>query len=162
MKKILFILAMCLVFCVTTSAQDNNTIDNLLNQIICEYEFDDVLNRVNADYEIIYQTDIDAQTMYNNLMVKFYIEKDASMNKVNGMYQFTLVEKGKNSSCTYKIYLKDKRFKITASLKDESAYKYGRMDNNDPIFTSSLFIPKVKIAGWMLSIIEGPTKVFDF
>ena len=162
MKKILFVLAMCLMFCVNVSAQENNTLDNLLNQILCEYKFDDVVNQVNADYEIIYQTNMDAQTMYDNLMVKFYTEKDASMNKVNGMYQFTLVEKDKNSTCTYKIYLKDKRFKITASLMDKSAYKYGRMDSNDAIFTATLLIPKVTIVGWMLSIIEGPTKVFDF
>lgn len=162
MKKIIFVLTMCLVFCVTASAQDNNTFDNLLNQISCEYKFDDSLNQVNAEYEIIYQTNIDAQTMYDNLMVKFYTEKDASMNKVNGMYQFTLVEKDKDGTCTYKIYLKDNRFKITASLKDKSAYKYGRMDSNNNIFTLSLLMPKANIAGWMLSIIEGPTKVFDF
>lgn len=161
MKKILFIVVM--MFSIThVSAQDDNTIDSLFNQIICEYEFDDLRNQVNADYEIIYQTDIDAQTMYDNLMVKFYIEKDASMNKVNGMYQFTLVEKDKDRSCTYEIYLKDKRFKITASLEDEIAYKYGRIDNNDPLFTASLLIPKAQIAVWMVSIIEGPTKVFDF
>lgn len=162
MKKILFIVVLMLSFCVTASAQDNNTFDNLLNQISCEYKFDDTLNQVDADYEIIYQTNMDAQTMYDNLMVQFYTEKDASMNKVNGMYQFTLVKKDKDSTCIYKIYLKDKRFKITASLMDKNAYKYGRMDSNDIIFTSSLLIPKGSIATWMLSIIEGPIKVFDF
>lgn len=162
MKKILFILAMCLMFCVNVSAQDNEKFDNFLNQILCEHKLDDTLNKLVADYEIIYQTNIDAQTMYDNLMVKFYAEKNTFMNKVNGMYQFTLVDEDKDSRCIYKIYLKDKRFKITASLEDKTAYKYGRMDNNSIFLTTSLLIPKVKIVNWMISIIEGPTKVFDF
>ena len=161
MKKILFIVVM--MFSITyVSAQDIQEKDKINNMIKCEHTFDEYYHRIKANYEIIFETGIDAQRMYDNLMTTLYEEKNIFKNKIDGMYQLTVIEEDNNEICKYNIYLKDNKLKITANLISVST-KHKIVDN---VYSASinltLTIPKIKISCWVIDAITGASKKFDF
>lgn len=162
MKKIIFVLTMCLVFCVTASAQDIQEKDKINNMIKCEHTFDEYYHKIKANYEIIFETGIDAQRMYDNLMTTLYEEKNIFKNKIDGMYQLTVIEEDNNEICKYNIYLKDNKLKITANLISVSS-KHKIIDNvYNASINFTLTMPKIKIGCWVIDAVAGASKKFDF
>lgn len=161
MKKILFIVVM--MFSITyVSAQDIQEKDKINDMIKCEHTFDEYYHRIKANYEIIFETGIDAQRMYDNLMTTLYEEKNIFKNKIDGMYQLTVIEEDNNEICKYNIYLKDNKLKITANLISVSP-KHKIIDNvYNASINFTLTIPKIKISCWVIDAMAGALKKFDF
>lgn len=161
MKKILFIVVM--MFSITcVSAQDIQEKDKIADMIKCEHTFDEYYHRIKADYEIIFETGIDAQRMYDNLMTTLYEEKNIFKNKIDGMYQLTVIEENSNERCKYNIYLKDNKLKITAHLISVSSQH--KIINNvyNASINLTLTMPKLKIGLWVIDAVEGAKEKFDF
>ena len=148
---------------------DKHLADEIYEVVKSTHSLDDVYGAVMADYELIYQVEMDAQTMYKNLMSKLYSVDNVSSNEVDGMFQVTIKDESYDkrtqkvdSRCTYKIYLKDGRFKITAKLTSKKAYKWWNFDANNTLGEIEIKLPKIKISSWASGIVEGSSNEFDF
>ena len=152
---------MAFVMCVNANAQNvtneelNDEIAELVN---CNYSIDDISKQVTATYEIVYETNMDSQTMYKHLMTILYTKKDISVNEVDNMYQIRV---NADKDFWYDIFLKDGRLKITGRLNSYDVYKsfvYSQSLGETYIY----HIYRQYIVQCVVRVIEGYSKLFDF
>lgn len=139
--------------------------DRIINAIQSKIESDDIMKQITANYELIYECGIDAQTMYKNLMTKLYANEEVKVNEGEGVYQITVTEEetGREEDRTiYKIFLKDGKFKITAYLRSKTAYKWWGFGGSNVLSESIINLPKFCVSAWACTIIEGSKDDFDF
>jgi hypothetical protein len=148
---------------------DKHLADDIYELVKSNHSLDDIYGAVMADYELIYQVEMDAQTMYKNLMSKLYSIENVSVNELDGMFQITIKDESYDkrtqkvdSRCIYKFYLKDGRFKITAKLTSKSAYKWWNFDANNTLGDIEIKLPRIKISNWASGIVKGSSNEFDF
>ena len=155
MKKIIAI-----VFALVSISVYGQTItqmDSLLYSSISKnIEKDDLSQAYRADYELVFTTDMDAETMFKNLMSVVYKDKTAQTNKTDGKYQVTTTDTKYGTK--YNIFIKDKKFKITAYLNSKIAYKY----DGEFLSEGILKLPELKIAAYARTILTSAEEKFDF
>ena len=161
MKKFIIFCLMAFMVCLSANAQNtsNEELNNKIAELVnCNYSVDDISKRVEATYDIVYETGMDSQTMYKHLMTLLYVNKDVSINAVDNMYQIRVkVDK----DFWYDIFLKDGRLKIYGKL-----YSYDVYDNL--VFKQSLgelyihHIYKQHIVDCIVRIVNGYSHLFDF
>ena len=155
MKKIIaivFALVSISVYGQTVTQMDSLIYSSISKNI----EKDDLSQAYHADYELVFVTDMDAETMFKNLMSVVYKDKTAQINKTDGKYQVTTTDTKYGTK--YNIFIKDKKFKITAYLDSEEAYKY---DGNF-LSEAILKLPEFKIAAYARTILTSAEEKFDF
>lgn len=155
MKKIIaivFALVSISVYGQTVTQMDSLIYSSISKNI----EKDDLSQAYRADYELVFATDIDAETMFKNLMSVVYKDKTAQTNKTDGKYQVTTTDTKYETE--YNIFIKDKKFKITAYLNSEEAYKY----DGDFLYEVILKLPEIKIAAYARTILTSAEEKFDF
>lgn len=155
MKKIIAI-----VFALVSISVYGQTItqmDSLIYSSISKnIEKDDLSQAYRADYELVFATDMDAETMFKNLMSVVYKDKTAQTNKTDGKYQVTTTDTKYGTK--YNIFIKDKKFKITAYLNSKVAYKY----DGEFLCEGILELPELKIAVYAKTILTSAEEKFDF
>ena len=155
MKKIIaivFALVSISVYGQTVTQMDSLIYSSISKNI----EKDDLSQAYRADYELVFATDMDAETMFKNLMSVVYKDKTAQTNKTDGKYQVTTTDTKYGTK--YNIFIKDKKFKITAYLNSEEAYKY----DGDFLYEAILKLPEIKIAAYARTILTSAEEKFDF
>lgn len=155
MKKIIaivFALVSISVYGQTVTQMDSLIYSSISKNI----EKDDLSQAYRADYELVFATDMDAETMFKNLMSVVYKDKTAQTNKTDGKYQVTTTDTKYGTK--YNIFIKDKKFKITAYLNSEEAYKY----DGDFLYEVILKLPEIKIAAYARTILTSAEEKFDF
>ena len=155
MKKIIaivFALVSISVYGQTVTQMDSLIYSSISKNI----EKDDLSQAYRADYELVLATDMDAETMFKNLMSVVYKDKTAQTNKTDGKYQVTTTDTKYGTK--YNIFIKDKKFKITAYLNREEAYKY----DGDFLYEVILKLPEIKIAAYARTILTSAEEKFDF
>lgn len=155
MKKIIaivFALVSISVYGQTVTQMDSLIYSSISKNI----EKDDLSQAYRADYELVLATDMDAETMFKNLMSVVYKDKTAQTNKTDGKYQVTTTDTKYGTK--YNIFIKDKKFKITAYLNSEEAYKY----DGDFLYEVILKLPEIKIAAYARTILTSAEEKFDF
>lgn len=155
MKKIIAIVFA--LVSISVYGQTITQVDSLLYSSISKnIEKDDLSQSYRADYELVFTTDMDAETMFKNLMSVVYKDKTAQTNKTDGKYQVTTTDTKYGTK--YNIFIKDKKFKITAYLDNKEAYKY---DGNF-LSEAILKLPEFKIAAYARTILTSAEEKFDF
>ena len=155
MKKIIAIVFA--LVSISVYGQTVTQMDSLLYSSISKnIEKDDLSQAYRADYELVFTTDMDAETMFKNLMSVVYKDKTAQTNKTDGKYQVTTTDTKYETE--YSIFIKDKKFKITAYLNSEEAYKY----DGDFLYEVILKLPEIKIAAYARTILTSAEEKFDF
>ena len=155
MKKIIaivFALVSISVYGQTVTQMDSLIYSSISKNI----EKDDLSQAYRADYELVFATDMDTETMFKNLMSVVYKDKTAQTNKTDGKYQVTTTDTKYGTK--YNIFIKDKKFKITAYLNSEEAYKY----DGDFLYEVILKLPEIKIAAYARTILTSAEEKFDF
>ena len=155
MKKIIaivFALVSISVYGQTVTQMDSLIYSSISKNI----EKDDLSQAYRADYELVFATEMDAETMFKNLMSVVYKDKTAQTNKTDGKYQVTTTDTKYGTK--YNIFIKDKKFKITAYLNSEEAYKY----DGDFLYEVILKLPEIKIAAYARTILTSAEEKFDF
>lgn len=172
MKKIIFTLIAFIA--ISFSANGQNKIDGLAEKvnsfITSKITTDSTLECMNAEYEIVYETNTDVHTMYNNLMTRLYMEKnDILINENDGMIRIKIEKEEKNEKTQesnyhvlYRIFLKDGKFKIVAYMKSKQAYKYWGFMGDTTLSEVTLNMPKWYVLDWACAIIDGAKREFDF
>lgn len=152
MRKFIVFCLMALVVCVSVNAQNtsNEELNDKIAELVnCNYSVDDISKRVEATYDIVYETGIDSQTMYKNLMTLLYTNKDVSINAVDNMYQIRVkVDK----DFWYDIFLKNGRLKIYGKL-----YSY-----KQSLGETYIHLYKQHIVSCIVRIVNGYSHLFDF
>ena len=118
MKKIIAIVFT--LISISVYGQTTTQVDSLYSSISKKIEKDDLSQVYRADYELVCATNMDAETMFKNLMSVVYKDKTAQTNNIDGKYQITTTDE----ETKYNIFIKDEKFKITAYLNSKDAYKY--------------------------------------
>lgn len=155
MKKIIAIVFA--LVSISVYGQTITQVDSLIYSSISKnIEKDDLSQAYRADYELVFATDMDAETMFKNLMSVVYKDKTAQTNKTDGKYQVTTTDTKYETE--YNIFIKDKKFKITAYLNSEEAYKY----DGDFLYEVILKLPEIKIAAYARTILTSVEEKFDF
>ena len=155
MKKIIAIVFA--LVSISVYGQTVTQMDSLIYSSISKnVEKDDLSQAYRADYELVFATDMDAETMFKNLMSVVYKDKTAQTNKTDGKYQVTTTDTKYGTK--YNIFIKDKKFKITAYLNSEEAYKY----DGDFLYEVILKLPEIKIAAYARTILTSAEEKFDF
>ena len=155
MKKIIAIVFV--LVSISVYGQTITQVDSLLYSSISKnIEKDDLSQAYRADYELVFATDMDAETMFKNLMSVVYKDKTAQINNTDGKYQVTTTDTKYETE--YNIFIKDKKFKITAYLNSEEAYKY----DGDFLYEVILKLPEIKIAAYARTILTSAEEKFDF
>ena len=155
MKKIIAIVFA--LVSISVYGQTVTQMDSLLYSSISKnIKKDDLSQAYRADYELVFTTDMDAETMFKNLMSVVYKDKTAQTNKTDGKYQVTTTDTKYETE--YNIFIKDKKFKITAYLNSEEAYKY----DGDFLYEVILKLPEIKIAAYARTILTSAEEKFDF
>lgn len=155
MKKIIAIVFA--LVSISVYGQTITQVDSLIYSSISKnIEKDDLSQAYRADYELVFTTDMDAETMFKNLMSVVYKDKTAQTNKTDGKYQVTTTDTKYETE--YNIFIKDKKFKITAYLNSEEAYKY----DGDFLYGVILKLPEIKIAAYARTILTSAEEKFDF
>ena len=155
MKKIIaivFALVSISVYGQTVTQMDSLIYSSISKNI----EKDDLSQAYRADYELVFATDMDTETMFKNLMSVVYKDKTAQTNKTDGKYQVTTTDTKYGTK--YNIFIKYKKFKITAYLNSEEAYKY----DGDFLYEVILKLPEIKIAAYARTILTSAEEKFDF
>ena len=158
MKKFFILCLMAFAVCVNVNAQNNESElkKTIQEQIKCDYSIDNIAKEVRAHYNIVYDTNLDSQTMYKNLMTILYLQDDIKINKTDNLYQIRV----ENEDTWYDIYLKDYRMKITAFSHSESVYE--SFSYSEDYGKKRLEYPKVYISAWIVRTICGYLPLFDF
>ena len=142
---------------ISVYGQTVTQMDSLIYSSISKnIEKDDLSQAYRADYELVFATDMDTETMFKNLMSVVYKDKTAQTNKTDGKYQVTTTDTKYGTK--YNIFIKDKKFKITAYLNSEEAYKY----DGDFLYEVILKLPEIKIAAYARTILTSAEEKFDF
>ena len=148
------------VVCVSVNAQNtsNEELNDKIAELVnCNYSVDDISKRVEATYDIVYETGLDSQTMYKNLMTLLYTNKDVSINAVDNMYQIRVkVDK----DFWYDIFLKDGRLKIYGKLYSYDVYK--NFVYAQSLGEAYIHLYKQHIVNCIVRIINGYSHLFDF
>ena len=161
MKKFFILCLMAIMVCVSANAQNatNEELNNKIAELVnCNYSIDDISKRVTATYEIVYETNIDSQTMYKHLMTSLYTNKNVSINEVDNMYQIRV---NVDEDFWYDIFLKDGRLKVCGRLYSYDVYKnfvYSQSLGETYIY----HIYRQHIVQCVVRVIEGYSKLFDF
>ena len=155
MKKIIAIVFT--LVSISVYGQTITQVDSLIYSSISKnIEKDDLSQAYRADYELVFATDMDAETMFKNLMSVVYKDKTAQTNKTDGKYQVTTTDTKYGTK--YNIFIKDKKFKITAYLNSKVAYKY----DGEFLCEAILELPELKIAVYAKTILTSAEEKFDF
>ena len=161
MKKFFILCLMAFVMCVNANAQDipNEELHNKIAElVICNYSIDDVSKKIESEYEIVYETNMDSQTMYKNLMTLLYIYENTFINEVDGMYQIRVKV---DDDFWYDIYLKDNKVKIKGRLYSYNVYKnFAYSKNLGETYIYHIY--RTHIVNCIVRIVGGYTHLFDF
>ena len=161
MKRFIILCLMAFMVCLSANAQNtsNEELNNKIAELVnCDYSIDDISKRVTATYEIVYETNMDSQTMYKHLMTLLYTNKDISINEVDNMYQIRV---NVDEDFWYDIFLKDGWLKVYGRLYSFNVYK-------NFVYSQSLGetyihnIYKQHIVNCVVRIINGYSHLFDF
>ena len=161
MKKFIVFCLTMFVVCVSVNAQNTSNEelnDKIAELVSCNYSIDDISKRVEATYDIVYETGMDSQTMYKHLMTLLYANKDVSINEVDNMYQIRVkVDK----DFWYDIFLKDGRLKIYGKLYSYDVYeKFAFQQSLGELYIHHIY--KQYIVNCIVRIINGDSHLFDF
>ena len=152
MKKIIAIVFT--LISISVYGQTTTQVDSLYSSISKKIEKDDLSQVYRADYELVCATNMDAETMFKNLMSVVYKDKTAQTNNIDGKYQITTTDE----ETKYNIFIKDEKFKITAYLNSKDAYKY----DGDFLSETILKLPEFKIVAYAKIILTSAEEKFDF
>ena len=161
MRKFIVFCLMALVVCVSVNAQNtsNEELNDKIAELVnCNYSVDDISKRVEATYDIVYETGMDSQTMYKHLMTLLYANKDVSINAVDNMYQIRVkVDK----DFWYDIFLKDGRLKVYGRLYSYDVYeKFVFQQSLGELYIHHIY--KQHIVNCIVRIVNGYSHLFDF
>ena len=160
MKKFIIFCLMAFMVCVSVNAQNdsNEELNNKIAELVnCNYSIDESSKRVMGTYEIVYETNMDSQTMYKHLMTLLYTNKDISINEVDNMYQIRV---NVDKDFWYDIFLKNGRLKIYGKLYSYDVYKNFVYAQN--LGEAYILLYKQHIVNCIVRIINGYSHLFDF
>lgn len=171
-KKKWYVISLCCVYLlngILATAQEKENLSQTIDSLIMtKISIDYTSNEINANYELIYESNMSAREMFDKLMTKMCEEENVIINEYEGQYKILKTDEhidtknGEIDECVYyKIYLKDGKFKITADLASKRAYKWLGYDDNNLITKLSLEMPCLSILKWALAIMKT-NKDFDF
>ena len=160
MKRFIIFCLTMFVVCVSVNAQNTSNEelnDKIAGLVNCNYSVDDISKRVEATYDIVYETGMDSQTMYKHLMTLLYANKDVSINEVDNMYQIRVkVDK----DFWYDIFLKDGRLKVCGNLHSYDVYK--NFAYKQSLGETYIHLYKQHIVSCIVRIVNGYSHLFDF